>query len=176
MNSGFTHESHKSKTIEWYTPPWVFDKLGIEFDLDPCAPELPLADWIPAKKRYTKRDNGLAMEWDGRVWLNPPYGRHTQEWLEKMHLHRNGIALVFARTDTIWFHKYAKGADAILFLKGRIAFVDGTNTTAQSGNPAASMLLAWGNYCVEALTSISDIGLLVVIDNQSLGNSVQINT
>ena len=32
--------------------------------------------------------------------MNPPYGKFTAKWLEKFINHRNGIALVFARTDT----------------------------------------------------------------------------
>lgn len=37
-HDGFAHESTKNITQEWYTPPFVFEKLGLEFDLDPCSP------------------------------------------------------------------------------------------------------------------------------------------
>ena len=36
---------------------------------------------------------------------------------------------MFARTDTKWFHDYCTQADALLFLKGRIQFVDGLQKT-----------------------------------------------
>ncbi len=26
---------------EWYTPPWLFEALGVTFDLDPCSPGSP---------------------------------------------------------------------------------------------------------------------------------------
>jgi hypothetical protein len=48
-NVGFTHESQNNVSVEWYTPPWVFQKLGVEFDLDPCQPPEGIK-WIPAKK------------------------------------------------------------------------------------------------------------------------------
>jgi DNA primase len=28
----------KQKSVEWYTPAWVFDALGLQFDLDPASP------------------------------------------------------------------------------------------------------------------------------------------
>lgn len=65
--------------------------------------------------------------------------------------HRNGVALVFARTDCKWFHDYCAEADAILFLKGRIRFVDGVNISKGSGAGSGSMLVAWGDAAVSAL-------------------------
>lgn len=159
--NGFAHENRGSVNVDWYTPPWVFERLGIDFDLDPCQPEAPIP-WIPAKQRFTLKDDGLAQPWVGRVWLNPPYGKHTQAWLKKMHGHRNGVALVFARTDCAWFHDSVAKADAILFLKGRVKFVDGLGVTGGSGAGSGSMLVAWGAGNVAALEAMSDLGHLAV--------------
>lgn len=159
--NGFAHENSASQNVDWYTPPWVFERLGLDFDLDPCQPETPIP-WIPAKRRFTLKDDGLAQAWAGRVWLNPPYGKHTQAWLKKMHGHRNGIALVFARTDCAWFHESVAKADAILFLKGRVKFVDGLGVTGGSGAGSGSMLVAWGDANVAALKTMSDLGHLAV--------------
>lgn len=146
----FTHDSANNKSVDWYTPPEIFIDLGVEFDLDPCQPENKI-QWIPAKKHYCLADDGLASPWVGNVWLNPPYGKHTIDWLKKMHKHRNGIALVFARTDTKWYHEVVAEADAILFMKGRIKFVDGLGVTGGGGAGAGSMLIAWGDENVKAL-------------------------
>jgi hypothetical protein len=158
--SGFAHEDRGSANVDWYTPPWVFERLGIDFDLDPCQPATAIP-WIPTKQRFTLEDDGLVQPWTGRVWLNPPYGKHTQAWLKKMHGHRNGIALVFARTDCAWFHESVAKADAILFLKGRVKFVDGLGVSGGSGAGSGSMLVAWGEQNVEALSKMSDIGHFV---------------
>lgn len=165
-SSGFTHDNVANKSVDWYTPPWIFDALGIEFDLDPCAP-VGGVPWIPAAKHYSEADDGLKQPWHGCVWLNPPYGKFTAEWLAKMHQHRNGIALVFARTDCRWFHDYVMHADAILFLKGRIRFVDGLGATGGNGAGAGSMLIAWGGGSVKALESMEEHGALWRIERKA---------
>lgn len=157
---GFGHESPSNVSVDWYTPPWVFERMGLEFDLDPCQPEGGIP-WIPCKARYAELDDGLVSPWFGRVWLNPPYGKHTKEWLAKMHAHRNGMCLVFSRTDCAWFHDYIAKADAILFLQGRVRFVDGLGVTGGAGPGSGSMLAAWGPDCVQALRGMRDIGYLV---------------
>ena len=156
---GFTHDNKKNITHDWWTPKWIFDELGLHFDLDPCAPPGGVP-WIPAKEYYTAQDNGLVLPLKGIVWLNPPYGTQTGDWLLKMHNHHNGIALVFARTDCRWFHDYVAKADLLLFLKGRISFVDGLNKTKSSGAGAGSMLAAWGPENAKALNRMAKFGFL----------------
>lgn len=159
---GFAHESHAIKSVEWYTPPWIFEELGLEFDLDPCHPKLKLP-WLPAKHTYTIDDDGLSKPWVGNVWMNPPYGKFTYAWMKKMHCHRQGIALVFSRTDCKWYHDFVAKSDAILFLKGRIRFVDGNGKTGGSGAGSGSMLVAWGEVNVSALQRMSSLGHFVKI-------------
>ena len=108
---------------EWYTPAWLFEALGVEFDLDPCSPGAP-ASSVPAKRHLTKEDNGLTAEWSGRVWLNPPFSSKRQ-WYERMVYHGNGIALMPARTETHNLQTYMSAASALLFLRGRIYFERG---------------------------------------------------
>ena len=158
--AGFGHESPVNATVDWYTPPWVFEQLGLQFDLDPCQPASGVP-WIPAHVRYTLAGDGLVAPWFGKVWLNPPYGKHTFAWLERMHEHRNGVALVFARTDCAWFHDFVAKADAILFLSGRVKFVDGLGATGGSGAGSGSMLVAWGAESVAALRAMREKGHLV---------------
>lgn len=158
--SGFSHESQSAVSTDWYTPKWVFDSLGLVFDLDPCQP-VGGVPWIPAARYYTMQDDGLQQPWAGRVWLNPPYGKATPAWLEKMHQHRNGVALLFARTDCQWFHQFVAEADAVLFLKGRVRFVDGLGVTSNNGAGSGSMLIAWGSENVEALRGMQHLGFYV---------------
>jgi len=54
---------------DWQTPLHYISALG-PFDLDPCANiDNPTRC---AAKGFTIDQNGLAREWRGRVWLNPP--------------------------------------------------------------------------------------------------------
>jgi len=135
----------------------VFEKLGVEFDLDPCSPFDRVLDWIPAKKRYTVVDNGLLKKWEGFVFMNPPYGQDTPVWMRKLSVHNDGIALVFSRTDTGWFHQYASKASCICFVKKRICFVRADGRP--SGTPGAgSMLVGFGDRAKDVLIK-SGLGL-----------------
>jgi hypothetical protein len=138
------------KSVEWYTPPMVFDRLGLEFDLDPCSP-LGGLPWIPARRFLSIEDDGLAQPWNGRVWLNPPYGPHVVAWMRRLADHGNGLALIFARTDTAWWHEIAPTADALCLVEGRLWFVNhtGERQRANAGGPSA--LLAWGEENGDAL-------------------------
>ncbi len=106
---------------DWLTPPYIIKALG-SFDLDPCSPiKRP---WDTAKKHYTKKQDGLKQDWQGRVWCNPPYGVETSKWLEKCAKHKNVIALTFARTETkMFFESVWSKAYAVLFIKGRLSFI-----------------------------------------------------
>ena len=154
-----THQSAAMKNDEWLTPPHVLRALG-PFDLDPCAPIV--RPWPTAAHHYTAADNGLSKPWTGRVWLNPPYGQETARWMERLAEHGNGIALIFARTETgIFFPWVWDRANAWLFLKGRLHFhfVDGTRATANSGAP--SVLVAYGAANAEALARSGLVGKLL---------------
>lgn len=137
-----SHQSARMQSDEWLTPPEILRALG-EFDLDPCAPTT--RPWDTARAHYTINDDGLSKDWDGRVWLNPPFGREAAAWLRKLARHGNGIALIPARTETRMFYESVWGvADAICFIRGRPHFhyVDGRRAVANSGAPIA--LVAYG--------------------------------
>lgn len=137
-----SHQSAKMIKDEWLTPPELIKSLGI-FDLDPCSPINRL--WDTAKNHYTIDNDGLSKEWLGRVWLNPPYGNKTGLWLEKLYHHGNGIALIFARTETVMFFKWVwNKADAVKFLEGRLFFhhISGVQSKINTGAP--SVLVAYG--------------------------------
>lgn len=101
MNTSF---EIKAASDEWYTPRELVDSLG-EFDLDPCAPVKRL--WDTAKKHFTKEDDGLSKDWEGkRVWLNPPYSKPLIDlFVKKMAENNNGIALLYNRCDNVMFQE-----------------------------------------------------------------------
>lgn len=149
------------KSVEWYTPAWIFDGLDLTFDVDPCSP-LNVETAVPANIKYTTLDDGLAAPWAGRVWLNPPYGKDTRKWMDKMALHGNGIALVFSRTDAAWFQDAMRACTAMLLIAGRISFIPGVeNAHKKSRCGAGSALFAWGGDCANALKNISDRGVYI---------------
>lgn len=160
------HHSHTMGKDEWLTPPHVLATLGT-FDLDPCAPiKRP---WDTAREHYTVLDDGLSKPWSGRVWCNPPYGANTIHWLRRLAAHGQGIALVFARTETYaWVSEVWAKASAVLFIAGRLHFhhVDGTRAHANAGGPSA--LVAYGEADAEVLRTCDLPGAFVRIDANSL--------
>ena len=99
-----------SESPEWYTPQDIV-QLSIallgEIDLDPCSNSHESPN-IPAHNHYTKEDDGLSQPWEGKVYLNPPYGSEIPQWVDKLvKSYGNGvteaIALLPGRIDTVWF-------------------------------------------------------------------------
>lgn len=138
------------RQTRWLTPPEIVGALG-RFDLDPCgAPyhELATRTYLPESGQ-----DGLSLPWEGRVWLNPPYGRKAAAFVARMAQHNHGTALLFARTETDLFHRYVwPVAQGLLFLRRRITFLraDGTPASANSGAP--SVLIAYGQRDAEILS------------------------
>lgn len=109
------------KSDEWYTPKYIFDALGLSFDLDvACPPEGPRH--VPAAQYFSS--GALEKEWCGLVWMNPPFGNQStkRRWLRKFFEHGNGVALLPDRTSSSWWQEFAPQADAVLFAGPRIKF------------------------------------------------------
>jgi phage N-6-adenine-methyltransferase len=112
-----------SKTDLWATPQDLYDKYHARylFELDVCA----TAENAKCSRYFTIEDDGLAQEWRGRCWMNPPYGREIGAWMAKAWSSAAAGALVVclvpARTDTAWWHDYAIKGE-VEFLRGRLKF------------------------------------------------------
>ena len=112
-----------STTDEWETPRAFFAALDAEFhfETDVCA----TAGNAKCDHFYTAEQDGLAQEWRGTCWCNPPYGRHISRWIRKAHESAQRGAtvacLVPARTDTDWWHRYCLRAE-VRFVRGRLKF------------------------------------------------------
>ena len=129
-----------SKTDLHATPLDFFNELDDEFhfETDVCA--------LPTNAKccnyFTPKQDGLAQEWTGTCWMNPPYGRDIGKWIRKAYeSSRNGatvVGLLPARTDTKWFHDYIYGKAEIRFVKGRLKFGD-----AKDSAPFPSLVAVW---------------------------------
>jgi phage N-6-adenine-methyltransferase len=167
-NKTFTFHDSINESVEWYTPPNIFESIGVEFDLDPCSSE-KANTIVQAKDFYTIDDNGLEQDWYGKVWLNPPYGNQkgnqTGVWLQKaldetVDENIQVCALVFARTDVKWFHEQAVLFEQICFMKGRLSFINGNTMQQGATSGAGSMLITIGDELNNAVAN-SDLGWVV---------------
>jgi len=94
-----------------YTPKWVFDAMGLEFDLDVAAPVG--GPWhVPCKRYYTPVDDGLIQPWHGLVWCNPPYSDFVP-WAERWAAHPAGALMGLLPTRAAWRKLVFAAADAV---------------------------------------------------------------
>lgn len=145
----------------WLTPQELIDALG-PFDMDPCAAPSP-RPWPTAARHVELPEDGLQAQWQGRVWLNPPYSQDMGVWMSKMAEHRSGIALIFARTETeLWQSLIWPAVDAALFLRGRLWFYrpDGIRGDSNAGGP--SVLLSYSPADTERIKTSGLKGALVM--------------
>lgn len=128
-----------SKTDLWETPQELFDELNWEFGFqtDVCA----IPENAKCEAFYTPEQDGLAQEWTGVCWCNPPYGRQVWKWVKKAaESEATVVMLLPARTDTIWFHDYILPNAEIRFIKGLLKFGGSKNSA-----PFPSMICIFRN-------------------------------
>lgn len=122
---------------ERFTPKWVFDALGETFDLDVAAP-VEGGDVVPALRRFTRNDDGLAQPWEGFVWCNPPFSNATP-WADKFRAHGNGVFLGPVANGR-WMNQMAQ-ASWSLWLMRDFPFIHPTHAGKRSSMPLAMVAI-----------------------------------
>jgi ParB family chromosome partitioning protein len=117
---------------EWYTPEKhiiLARKVLGGIDLDPASSAVANKT-VDAAEYFTEIDDGLKKNWNGRVWLNPPYAqpdiahfadKMIQEWNSGRV--ESAIVLTHNYTDTVWFQSLIHAATAFCLTRGRVRFV-----------------------------------------------------
>jgi hypothetical protein len=152
-----------SDSPEWYTPDEIIERtiqvLG-DIDLDPCSNSHEVPN-VPASVHYTQRDNGLSKDWQGKTYLNPPYGREIKEWVAKLVESyelgdvEEAIALLPARTDTTWMRMLSDYPRC--FVWGRLNLSENDNIA-----PFPSVVVYLGKNISRFAAAFSDIGDIYV--------------
>ena len=125
------HVAHNSGENEWYTPSDIVEDArtcmgGIDLDPASCAEANKV---VKAKAFFSKADDGLAKDWAGMVWLNPPYeGSLIGKFMDKLASSVNSgevtqaVVLINNGTETRWFATLAGVSSMLCFPTGRIKF------------------------------------------------------
>lgn len=168
-----------STNNEWYTPRPFLDaahEVMGEIDLDPASN--PLAnETVRAARYFTSDDDGFEQPWQGRVWLNPPYGTEQGEsnqarWSQRLIAEyevgnvSEAILLVNAVPGNAWFTPLKNYP--ICFPDSRIRFY---NAQTEAGQPTHSNALVYfGNNVADFVRVFSRFGAvmarLVVTDGE----------
>lgn len=152
MSQLFTVPVQPSDSDERYTPKWVFDGLGLTFDLDPCSP-VGGGDFVPAQRKLTANDDGLAHDWHGRVWVNPPFSNATA-FADRFIAHGNGIFLGPV-ANSRWANDMLRASNVVWFCRD-FAFVHPTHSGRHSSMPL--MFCAIGSACRAAVWRLASSG------------------
>ncbi|MCX8289100.1 DNA N-6-adenine-methyltransferase [Enterobacter pseudoroggenkampii] len=107
---------------------------------------------VKADRYYTKDNSSLSdsVEWNGKVWMNPPYSRIIKSFTAKLVNEwdkgntKEAIVLTNNGTDTHWFNDLASRASAICLHKGRIRFIKNGQPT--TNNNKGQVITYLGNH------------------------------
>ena len=164
------HVGNNSGNSEWYTPQAYVDAVresmgGI--DIDPCSCKAANGV-VQADTFYDESDNGLCLEWPGRVFVNPPYGDGTVDafaakLLMEMAAGRTtqAVFLVNNCTETKWFQSLISRASAVCFPRGRISF---WSLEHKSKSPLQGQaVMYFGSESKRFISAFSGIGFCTLI-------------
>ena len=157
------HVANNSGNNEWYTPAEYIEaarKAMGSIDTDPASNDIA-NKVVKAEKYYTIETNGLAHDWTGNVWMNPPYSSDLiSKFVEKLKEQRanynQAIILVNNATETQWFYEIVKIASAVCFPKSRVKFYmpDG-----KTGAPLQGQAVLYvGNNTEKFISAFGGIG------------------
>ena len=153
QNALFNYVNETVSSNDHFTPKWVFDLLGLEFDIDVAAP-VNGVPYIPCKRWFSQADDGLTQDWAGLVWCNPPYS-NILPWVKRLNLHRNGVALL-PHTKGAWRREIWENADAIVEWSTISEIKFNYNGKDKTIFPT-TFLAGWGAVAIKALENVGRV-------------------
>lgn len=139
------HVANNSGQNEWYTPPEYIEAAREVFGhiaLDPASSD-KAQETVRAAVYFTAENDGLAHDWFGPMWMNPPYAQPLiGQFIDKACTTPDleAIVLVNNATDTAWGQKLLTAAAAVCFPTGRVRFID---PAGNAGAPLQGQMLAY---------------------------------
>ena len=142
-SDGNLKSAQNKGVIEWYTPAKYIEAVRSvmgSIDLDPASSK-KANKVVKAKTHYTQNTDGLAKQWTGNVFMNPPFKASLiKEFTEKLCGHykagdvTQAIVLTNNNTDTKWWHQLLSSSSGVCFTLGRIAFYSPVGEEASPTN------------------------------------------
>lgn len=172
VNRAIAHRTTFSGNDEWYTPTEYIEcarRVMGTIDLDPASNE-KAASVVKASAWFTTEDDGLAQEWSGTVWLNPPYSQPAiAQFADKMVAEwdsgrvTGAVVLTNNYTDSGWFHALAHAATAICFTRGRIRFISAETGKRADSPPQGQSFFYFGNDVAAFIREFGDVGFIAEV-------------
>lgn len=167
-------EAKRIKQVQrdsWSTPPEFIDQivrplLG-KIDMDPAS-NAAAQEVVQAKRWIGAEEDGLAQEWKGSVWLNPPYSfplveRFADKALEEWEARRvsNMMILVNSSTSSAWWHRLSKACSLLTFPGQRIQFWSPHELEGDANRNASTLFCFTRNKETDWMMSLRKHGFVV---------------
>ena len=134
MTQAHQRINQTSGDVEYYTPPAIIEAarrvLGT-IDLDPAS-SVAANTRVKAVRIFTEADDGLAQEWNGKVWMNHPFGKKgNAKWINKLEAeYQSGrvleaLCITYACTSEKWFQPLLKRPQCFLCPRTNYHLPDG---------------------------------------------------
>ena len=135
------HLSQIKVDDEYETPNYLLRKAMIEFDILPFLDVCATSENTKFRDYFTQEINALNQEWDENFFMNPPYSK-INEFMKKAYLQHfkhnvDALILIYAKTDTKFWHEFIENKAEVHFIKGRIRFLK-NNTKTKNSAPYGS--------------------------------------
>lgn len=150
----------QSESDDYITPPIYIEaarRVMGAIDLDPAS--TPIANRvIRASAIFTIKEDGLSHQWNGRIWLNPPYGGYQKAFVaHAVNEYKSGrlrqviMCLNSHAKETEWFSQLWTTARAMCETHHRPKFAGGaSNKTPQESAPTTGTVFVYIGPNVDA--------------------------
>ena len=138
----------QSGRMEWFTASHIIEAArhslgGIDLDPASCA---EANKTVKATRFFDKDDDGLTMQWAGRVWMNPPFRRDLGRlFIEKLVTEpgvSSWVCLTANTTESRWGQVLLNAADVVCFPNERLSFYGPDAHPAKNGKPLQGQMIA----------------------------------
>lgn len=145
--SSVIHLSNIGTQDEWSTPIKWIRYMMYNYDVTPSLDVCCTERNAQFSRFWTKEHDALKQQWDEDFFMNPPYSE-IYKWMEyayDQHLTHNvtGVALIYSKTDTRYWHDFIEGKAEVHFVKGRIKFLDHNMVESKHPAPYPSCFVIW---------------------------------
>ena len=127
---------------EYRTPIELFIKALFDFDILPTTDVCATDENRRCRCFFSKSDDALKEDWHEDFFMNPPYSQVYNFMKKAYHESKknnvDALILVYAKTDTKWWHEFVEGKAEVHFIKGRIKFLDPDGIKTKNSAPYPS--------------------------------------
>ena len=168
MIQAHQHINQTSGDVEYYTPPFIIAAallvLGT-IDLDPAS-SAAANQRVKATQIFTEADDGLAQEWNGKVWMNHPFSKKgNAKWISKLEQEfesghvQEALCLTYACTSEKWFQPLPQRPQCYLCPRTNYYLPDGT---VKKGVTKGSVVTYFGQNVVGFTNAFASLGVVKI--------------